>query len=64
MAADAIDSVRIAKLSSRLFLVISDARVGLSPLAFARRRVSMIVVLDSAQHVAPAASHAWLELTR
>jgi hypothetical protein len=44
--------------------VISDARVGLSPLAFARRRVSMIVVLDSARHAAPAASHAWLELTR
>jgi hypothetical protein len=64
LAADATDSVRIAKLSSRLFLVISDARVGLSPLAFARRRVSMIVVLDSAQHAAPAASHSWLELTR
>jgi hypothetical protein len=64
LAADATDSVRIAKLSTRLFLVISDARVGLSPLAFARRRVSMIVVLDSAQHAAPAGSHAWLELTR
>jgi hypothetical protein len=64
LAADAIDSVRIAKLSSRLFLVISDARVGLSALAFARRRVSMIVVLDSAQHPAPAGAHAWLELTR
>jgi hypothetical protein len=63
-AADAIDSVRIAKLSSRLFLVVSDARVGLSPLAFARRRVSMIVVLDSAQHPVPARTHAWLELTR
>jgi hypothetical protein len=64
IAPDAVDSVRIAKLSSRLFLVISDARVGLSPLAFARRRLSTIVVLDSAQHVAPARSHAWLELTR
>lgn len=63
-AADAIDSVRVAKLSSRAFLVISDARVGLSPLAFARRRVSMIVVLDSAQHPSPARAHAWLELTR
>jgi len=63
-SADAIDSVRIAKLSSRLFLVVSDARVGLSPLAFARRRVSMIVVLDSAQHPVPARTHAWLELTR
>ena len=61
---DAIDSLRIAKLSSRLFLVVSDARVGLSPLAFARRRVSMIVVLDSAQHPVPARSHAWLELPR
>ena len=29
-APDAIDSVRIAKLSSRFFLVIADARVGLS----------------------------------
>jgi hypothetical protein len=64
IAPDAFDSVRIAKLSSRLFLVISDARVGLSPLAFARRRLSTIVVLDSAQHVAPVRSHAWLELTR
>jgi hypothetical protein len=63
-AADATDSVRIAKLSSRLFLVVSDARVGLSPLAFARRRVSMIVVLDSAQHPVPVQSHAWLELPR
>lgn len=63
-AADAIDSVRIAKLSARLFLVVSDARVGLSPLAFARRRVSLIVALDSAQHPAPARIHAWLELTR
>lgn len=63
-AADAMDTVRIAKLSSKLFLVVSDARVGLSPLAFARRRVSMIVVLDSAQHPGPAHSHAWLELPR
>ena len=62
--ADAIDSIRITKLSSRLFLVVSDARVGLSALAFARRRVSTIVVLDSAQHPAPARTHAWLELTR
>lgn len=61
---DAIDSVTIAKLSTRLFLVISDARVGLSPMAFARRRVSLIVVLDSAQHPVPASRHAWLELTR
>jgi hypothetical protein len=61
---DATDSLRIAKLSSRLFLVVSDARVGTSALAFARRRVSMIVVLDSALHPAPARSHAWLELTR
>jgi hypothetical protein len=63
-APDVIDSVRITKLSSRFFLVIADARVGLSPLAFARRRLSLIVVLDSAQHPAPALSHAWLELTR
>jgi hypothetical protein len=63
-AADAADTIRVTKLSSRLFLVVSDARVGLSPLAFARRRVSMIVVLDSAQHAAPARSHAWLELPR
>jgi DMSO reductase anchor subunit len=63
-AADAVDSIRIAKLSLRLFLVISDARVGLSPLAFARRRVSMIVVLDSAKQPVPARAHAWLELTR
>jgi hypothetical protein len=63
-APDAIDSVRVAKLSSRLFLVIADARVGLSPLAFARRRVSLIVVLDSALRPAPTRSHAWLELTR
>jgi hypothetical protein len=62
--ADAIDSISIAKLSSQLFLVVSDARVGTSELAFARRRVSTIVVLDSAMHVAPARSHAWLELTR
>ena len=61
---DAIDSVSIAKLSARLFLIISDARVGLSPLAFARRRVSLIVVLDSAQRPVPATRHAWLELTR
>ncbi len=63
-AADASDTVRVTKLSSRLFLVVSDARVGLSPLAFARRRVSMIVVLDSAQHAVPARLHAWLELPR
>jgi hypothetical protein len=63
-SADAVDSVRVAKLTSHLFLLVSDARVGLSPLAFARRRVSMIVVLDSAQQRAPARSHAWLELTR
>jgi len=63
-APDAIDSVRIAKLSSRFFLVIADARVGISALAFARRRLSLIVVLDSAQHPAPASSHAWLELPR
>jgi hypothetical protein len=63
-AADASDTVRVTKLSPRLFLVLSDARVGLSPLAFARRRVSMIVVLDSARHPAPARAHAWLELTR
>jgi hypothetical protein len=63
-ASDALDSVRIAKLSSRFFLVIADARVGLSPLAFARRRLSLIVVLDSAQQPAPARSHAWLELPR
>jgi hypothetical protein len=63
-APDAIDSVRVAKLSSRLFLVIADARVGLSPLAFARRRISLIVVLDSALRPAPTRSHAWLELTR
>lgn len=63
-AADAIDTVRVAKLTARLFLVISDARVGLSPLAFARRRASMIVVLDSAEHPVPARTHAWLELTR
>jgi hypothetical protein len=63
-APDAIDSVRIAKLSPRFFLVISDARVGLSALAFARRRLSLIVVLDGANHPAPASSHAWLELTR
>lgn len=63
-AADALDTVTIAKLAARRFLVISDAHVGLSSLAFARRRVSMIVVLDSAQHPAPARTHAWLELTR
>ena len=63
-ASDAIDSVRITKLSSRLFLVVSDARVGLSALAFARRRVSLIVVVDSAQHPAPVRIHAWLELSR
>jgi hypothetical protein len=63
-AADAADTIRVTKLSSRLFLVVSEARVGLSSLAFARRRVSMIVVLDSAQHVAPVGSHAWLELPR
>jgi hypothetical protein len=63
-APDALDSVRIAKLSSRFFLVIADARVGLSPLAFARRRLSLLVVLDSAQQPAPARSHAWLELPR
>lgn len=63
-AADAIDSIRVTKLASRLFLVVSDARVGLSPLAFARRRVSMIVVLDSAQRPVPALAHAWLELPR
>lgn len=63
-AADAVDSVRIAKLSSRLFLVVSDARVGSSSLAFARRRLSLIVVVDSIQHPAPARIHAWLELTR
>ena len=63
-AADASDTIRVTKLSSRLFLVVSDARVGVSPLAFARRRVSMIVVLDSAQHPVPARSHAWLELSR
>jgi hypothetical protein len=63
-AADAIDSIRVTKLASRLFLVVSDARVGMSPLAFARRRVSMIVVLDSAQHPVPALAHAWLELPR
>ncbi|MEP7088368.1 MAG: hypothetical protein ABI884_13780 [Gemmatimonadota bacterium] len=62
--ADAIDTVRITKLTPRLFLLISDARVGLSPLAFARRRVSMIVVLDSAQHPVPARLHSWLELPR
>lgn len=63
-AADATDTIRVTKLSSRLFLIVSDARVGLSPLAFARRRVSMIVVLDSAQRASPARSHAWLELPR
>jgi hypothetical protein len=63
-AADATDSVRVTKLASRLFLVVSDARVGMSSLAFARRRVSMIVVLDSAQHPVPARFHAWLELPR
>lgn len=63
-AADALDTVTVAKFSAQRFLVISDARVGLASLAFARRRVSMIVVLDSAQHPAPARTHAWLELTR
>jgi hypothetical protein len=63
-ASDALDSVRVVKLSSRFFLVIADARVGLSPLAFARRRLSLLVVLDSAQQPAPARSHAWLELPR
>jgi hypothetical protein len=61
---DAVDTVRVAKLSPRVFLVVSDARVGLSPLAFARRRVSTIVVLDTAQRPSPARSHAWLELPR
>jgi hypothetical protein len=64
LAPDAIDSVRVAKLSSRFLLVISDARVGLSSLAFARRRLSLIVVLDSAQQPTILRSHAWLELTR
>lgn len=63
-AADAVDSVRVTKLSERLILVVSDARVGLSPLAFARRRVSTIVVLDSAGRPFPARAHRWLELTR
>jgi hypothetical protein len=63
-APDAIDSVRVAKLSPRLFLVISDARVGLSPLAFARRRLSQIVAVDSSGHPTPTRFHAWLELTR
>lgn len=63
-AADAVDSVRVTKLSARLLLVVSEARVGLSPLAFARRRVSTIVVLDSAGKPVPARAHTWLELTR
>ncbi len=63
-ASDAVDSVRVTKLAARVLLVVSDARVGLSPLAFARRRVSTIVVLDSAGRAAPAHAHAWLELTR
>jgi len=63
-AADAVDSVRVTKLSARLLLVVSDARVGLSPLAFARRRVSTIVVLDSAGRPFPARAHRWLELSR
>jgi hypothetical protein len=64
LSPDAVDTIRVTKLTTRLFLIVSDARVGLSPLAFARRRVSMIVVLDSAQHPVPAHSHAWLELSR
>ena len=63
-APDAVDTVRVTKLSAHALLVVSDARVGLSPLAFARRRVSTIVVLDSALRPVPARAHAWLELTR
>jgi hypothetical protein len=63
-AADATDSIRVAKLSASILLVVSDARVGLSRLAFARRRVATIVVLDSAGRPNPARAHAWLELTR
>ena len=63
-AADAVDSVRVTKLSARNLLVVSEARVGTSPLAFARRRVSTIVVLDSALRPISARAHAWLELTR
>jgi hypothetical protein len=63
-APDAVDTIRVTKLSERNLLVVSDARVGSSPLAFARRRVSTIVVLDSALRPFPARAHAWLELTR
>ncbi|MGH7621906.1 MAG: hypothetical protein ACREMU_06165, partial [Gemmatimonadaceae bacterium] len=63
-APDAVDSVRVTKLSARNLLVVSEARVGSSLLAFARRRVSTIVVLDSALRPVSARAHAWLELTR
>jgi Tfp pilus assembly protein PilX len=63
-APDAVDTVRVTKLSAHALLVVSDARVGLSALAFARRRVSTIVVLDSALRPVAARAHAWLELTR
>lgn len=63
-APDAVDTVRVTKLSARNLLVVSEARVGTSPLAFARRRVSTIVVLDSALRPLSARAHAWLELTR
>lgn len=63
-APDAVDTIRVTRLSTHALLVISDARVGLSSLAFARRRVSTIVVLDSALRPVPARAHTWLELTR
>lgn len=63
-APDAVDTVSVTKLSARNLLVVSDARIGTSPLAFARRRVSTIVVLDSALRPFSARAHAWLELTR
>jgi hypothetical protein len=56
-----VDTLRIAKLSARSYLVSASATAGVYPMSFARRRIALLVV-DSAGTVRKAGDHAWLEL--
>ena len=53
------DSVRVVRLSAGSFLVIAEARVGRAPLAPARERLSLIVVLDASRLPRRITAHAW-----
>ena len=59
---DAVDTTRVIRLSTGLFLLISEARSANANALAARARASRVIVLDSAGRPTRPAAHGWVEM--